>query len=144
DGAQPAGEGQAFFLVHRDLGDTLDLVFDGVFNGDDFVFVVLDLAQRRVESGGLAGASGPGDEHHAVGFGDVAAELRQVRGREADHIQRQLGEFLAHRLLIQHAEHGVFAVNGGHDGNAEVDQAVLVANAKTPVLWDALFGDVQL
>ena len=34
----------------------LNLVFDRIFDGDDLVFVGLDLAQRGVERGGLAAA----------------------------------------------------------------------------------------
>ena len=41
-------------------------------------------------------------------------------------------------------QHGVLAVDGGHDGNAEIDQPVLVAHAETPVLRHALLGDIQL
>src|SRR4051812_34828161 len=70
DGAQAAGEGEAFFLVYRDLGDTADLVFDRVFDGDDLVFVALDFIEGGVEGGGFAGAGGTGDEHHAVGLAD--------------------------------------------------------------------------
>ena len=53
-------------------------------------------------------------------------------------------ELLAHRLLVEHAEHGVFAVDGGHDGDAEVDQAALVAHAEAAVLGHAALGDVEL
>ena len=75
---KPARERQALLLVHRNLRDALDLVLHRVFDGDDLVFVVLDLAERGVERGGLAGAGGPGDQHHAVRLRDVAAELHQV------------------------------------------------------------------
>ena len=116
----------------------------GIFDGDDLVFVGLDLVERGVERGGLAGAGGAGDEHHAVGLLDVAAEAREVLRGEADDIKRELGEFLAHRLFVEHAEHGVFAVHSGHDADAEVDEAALVANAETAVLRDAALGDVEL
>ena len=87
---------------------------------------------------------GTGDQHHAVRLLDVAPELDQIGIREADHVERKLGELLAHRLFVQHAQHGVFAVNGGHDGDAEIDQAALVAHAETAVLRDAALGDIQL
>ena len=125
DGAEAAREGQALLLVDRDLRDALELILDGIFDGDDLVFVVLDLAQRGVERGGFAGTGGAGDQHHAVGLGDVAAEFGEIAFAEADHIERELGELLAHRFLVEHAEHGVFAMNGGHDGDAEIDQAAL-------------------
>src|SRR3984885_12804227 len=34
-------------------------------------------------------------------------------------------------------------MHGGHDGDAEIDQAPLVADAKTSVLGYAPFGDIQ-
>src|SRR5208282_6477434 len=54
---QSAGERQSFFLVHRNLRDAAQLVFDRVFNRDDLVFVGLDLVDGGVERGRLA-ASG--------------------------------------------------------------------------------------
>src|ERR1035437_3240098 len=142
-GAQAAREGEALLLIHRDLGNALDLVFDGVFDGDDLVFVVLDLAERGVERGGLAASGGSGDQHHAVGLRDVAAELDQVGIAEAHHVEREFVELLAHGFLVQHAQYGVLTVDGGHDGDAEIDQAVLIAHAEAPVLRDALFGDIE-
>src|SRR5208283_692741 len=68
DGAQTAGEGQTLFFVDRNLGDAAKLVCDRVFDGDDLVFVGLDLVDGGVEGGGFARAGGAGDEHHAVGF----------------------------------------------------------------------------
>ena len=55
-------------------------------------------------------------------------------------------ELLAHRLLVEDAEHGVFAVNRGHDGNAEVDGALRIAvlHPEAAVLRNAALGDVQL
>ena len=35
-------------------------------------------------------------------------------------------------------------MNGGHDGDAEIDQAAFVADAETAVLRDAALGDVEL
>ncbi len=83
DGAQAAGEGEAFLFVYRNLRDAADLIFDGVFDGDDFVFVVLDFVDGGIERGGLAGAGGAGDEHHAVGLVNVAAEAASSRGHRS-------------------------------------------------------------
>ena len=78
DRAQAAGKGEALLFVDRDLGDAFHLVFDGVFDGDDLVFVVLDFAQRGVERSRFAGAGWARDQHHAVRFHDVAAEFDEV------------------------------------------------------------------
>ena len=95
DGAQAAGEGEALLLVDGNLRDAADLVLDRVFDGDDLVFFALDLVERGVEGGGLAGAGGAGDEHHAVGLLDVAAEAAEVVFGEADDVERELRELLA-------------------------------------------------
>ena len=141
--AQTAREGETLFLIHRDLRDALDLVFDGILDGDDLVFVVLDLAEGRVERGRLAGTSRPRHQHHAVRLANVAAEFDDVGVGETHHIERQLLKLLAHALFVEHAEHGVFAMHGGHDGDAEIDQPAFVAHAEAAVLRHAPFGDIE-
>src|SRR5262249_15478993 len=44
----------------------------------------------------------------------------------------------------EHAEHGVFAMTGGHDGDTQVDEAALVLNAEAAVLRDSAFGDIEI
>src|SRR5579859_1416350 len=144
DGPQSAGEGEAFFLIDRNLRNAVYLVFDRVFDRNDLVFVSLDLVQRGVERGGFAAARGPGDQHHSIGLQNVAPELAQVFFIEADDVQHQVAELFAHRFLVQHAEHGIFAVNGRHNGNAEVDQTSAVFHAETPVLRHAPLGNIEL
>src|SRR5579863_1204710 len=39
DGAKAAREGEPLLFVDGDLGDALELIFDGIFDGDDLVFV---------------------------------------------------------------------------------------------------------
>src|SRR5208283_3857994 len=75
---------------------------------------------------------------------NVAAETAQVFVGKAYHVERELLELLTHRLFVEHAQHGVFAVNRRHDPPAKVDQAVLVAHTETAVLWHALLGNVEL
>src|SRR5580704_6957040 len=75
NGAQSASEGQTFLLIDRNLGDAANLIFNRVFNGDDFVFVGLDFADGRVQSRSFAAAGWSRDQHHAIGFFDVAAEF---------------------------------------------------------------------
>src|SRR5712692_9332847 len=144
DGAQPAGKRQAFFLIDRDLRDPADLIFDRVFNRNDFVFVVLDLIYRRIKGSRFAAARRPGDEHHTVRFFDVAAEAAQVEVVKAHHVECELAELFAHRLFVEHAEHGIFAVDRRHDRNVEVDGALVVLYAETAVLGHAALGNVEL
>src|SRR6202000_2451573 len=125
DAAQAAREGEALLLVDRDLRDAANLVLDRIFDGDDLVLFGLDLVERGVEGGGFARAGGAGDEHHAVGLLDVAAEAAEILFGETDDVEREVVELLGHRLLVEHAEYSVFPVHGGHDADAEVDEAAL-------------------
>jgi hypothetical protein len=144
DGTQAASKGEALFLVDRNLGDALELVFDGIFDGDDFVFVAFDFVDGGVESGGFAGAGGAGDEDHAVRLLNVLAEAFDFEFGEADDVEAKALEFFGKRFLIENTENSVFAVAGGHDGDAEVDETAFVFDAEAAVLWDAAFGDVQI
>src|SRR6185312_10801792 len=146
DGAQAAGKGQALFFVHRNLRNAANLVFHRIFNGDDLVFFGLDLIHRSVERGGLAAARGSGDQHHAIGFFDVAPETLQVILVKPNHVQHQLVKLLAHGLFVENAKHGVFAVNGGHDGDAEINGPLRrsILHAEASILRHSALGNVQL
>ncbi len=143
DGTQPAGEGEALFFVYGNLSDAANLIFDGIFDGDDLVFVVFDFIDGGVERGGLTGTCGAGDEDHAVGLVDVTAEARDVLRVEADYIEIEVTEFFAERFFVEHAKHGVFSVNRRHDRDAEVDETAFVANAEAAILRDAALGDIE-
>ena len=93
DGAQAAREGESLLLVDRNLGDAANLIFDRILDGDDLVFVGLDLVERGVERGGFAGAGGAGHQHHAVGLANVAAEALEVGVGEAYDIEGELLNF---------------------------------------------------
>ncbi len=116
----------------------------GILDGDDLVLDGLDLGQRGVERGGLAGAGRAGHEHHAVGLADVLAEAPQLDLREAEDVELQLGELLADRLLVENTDDRVFAVHARHDRDAEVDGLAAHAQPEAAVLRHALLGDVEL
>jgi len=59
NGAQTAREGESLFLVHGNLGDAAELILDGIFDGDDLVFVGLDLVDGGVERVVLPEPVGP-------------------------------------------------------------------------------------
>ena len=112
DGAQAAGERQPLLFVDRNLGDAANLILDRIFDGDDLVFVGLDLVQRRIERRGLAAAGRPGHQHHAVRLGDVAGETcSRSASPKPTTSSDELLEFLAHRLLVEHAQHRILAVD---------------------------------
>ncbi len=66
DRPQPAGEGDAGLLVDLDLVDRGEGVLDRVLDRHDVAVGAVDLAERRVERGGLAAAGRAGADDHAV------------------------------------------------------------------------------
>ena len=104
----------------------------------------LDLRQRGVERRRLAAAGRPGDQHHAVGLGDVLAEPPQLVLREAEDVEAQLVELLADRFLVENTDDGVLAVHARHDRDAEVDRLARQPQLEAAVLRHALLGDVEL
>src|SRR5439155_1305995 len=143
DGAQSPSEGQPFFLVDGYLGDAADLVLDRVLNGDDLVLFALDFRERRVQRGGFAAAGGTGHQHHAVRLPDEAAKTFQFALGMSQHVEPELAKLLAQRFLVEDAQHGVLAVDGGHDGDAEIDRPAAVAHPEAAVLGNAPLGDVE-
>jgi hypothetical protein len=110
DGAQAAGEGQLDFRVNLYLADPLDLVLDGVLDGDDVLLRRVEPVQGGVEGGGLAAAGGAGDEDDAAGTGQEPLHGREPRIRQP-HV-REVDDPL---LLVQQAQDGPFAEEGGDD-----------------------------
>src|SRR5690242_757617 len=144
DGAQAAGESEAFFLVDGNLGDALELILDGIFDGNDLVLVAFDFVNGGIQRGGLAGSGRPGDQDHAVRLADVAAETFCFLVGEADDVETQALEFFGKGLLVEDAEHGVFSVAGGHDGDTQIDIATLILHAEAAVLGNAALGDIEV
>ena len=63
---------------------------------------------------------------------------------EAQYPEIQGLELLVGTLLVQDPDHRVLAVDRRHDRNAEVDRPSRHPHLETPVLGDALLGDIQL
>src|SRR5712672_397467 len=143
DGTQSASECQPFFLIDGNLRDAANLIFDGVLNGDDLVFVGFNLVNCGVQSGGLTRARRTRHQHHPVWLADVPAKLPHIVLRKAHHVETEVGKFFRQGLLVENAKDRVFSVAGGHDGNAEVHETALVTNAESPVLRNTPLGDVQ-
>ena len=63
---QAAGKGQARFFRNLDLVDALELIFDGVFDGDDFAQGIIDFIQRGVQRRGFAATGRARDQDDSV------------------------------------------------------------------------------
>src|SRR5258708_24792533 len=91
--AQAAREGQSLFLINGNLRDAAKHVLDRIFDGDDFVFVGLDFVHGGVQGGCLAGAGWSGNQHHAVGLANIAAEAARFFRRKAHDVQIEALKF---------------------------------------------------
>jgi predicted phosphodiesterase len=78
------------------------------------------------------------------GDGIASQEFAAIAGPgvEGNGVQ-PVSEQLDLPKLVQDAQHGILAVDGRHDGNAEVDEAICVFDAKTTVLGNTALGDVE-
>src|SRR6185437_10075432 len=140
---QAASKRQSLLFVHRNLGDAADLIFDGIFDGDNLVFVGLDFIDCGVQRGRLARARGARDQDHSVRLANVAPEFAHIMFGEAHYVEVQSPKFLTQRFFIQHAQHSVFAVYRRHDRNTEVDEPAFITHAETAILRNAPLGDIE-
>ena len=62
DRAQACGKGQADLVANLDLDGAFELVFDGIFEGDDLSVFVISLRQSRVEGSCFAATGRAGEE----------------------------------------------------------------------------------
>ena len=139
DVPEPRGEGEADLRLHRDLVDALELILDGILDGDDLLVGRVDLVERAVERGRLAGARGAGHEQDPVGEGDEALEARLGLRGKAEPLERQ-----EDGRAIEEAHHDRFTVDGRDRGHADVDAAAVQHHPNAPVLGEAALGDVHL
>ena len=87
--SQSAGKCQALFLIDRNLCDAANLVLDRVLNGDDLVFLGLNLVHTRIQRCSLAAPGGSCHQHHAVRLVDVAAEFTQIVFVKSNYVESQ-------------------------------------------------------
>src|SRR5215472_4921406 len=134
---------EALFLIDRNLRDAANLVFDRILDGNEFVVIGFDFINGCVQSGGLAGARGSGDQDHAVRLMNVAAETLEFFRGKTDYVQIEVRKLLRKCLFVQHAKNRVFAVAGWHDGHTQVDIPTFILYAEAAILGNAALGNVQ-
>ncbi len=117
----------------------LELVLHRVLDGDDLEVGAIDLVERRVEGGGLAGAGGAGDEEDAVRSPDQSLESLRGAAREAEAIEGQ-----EDGGSVEQPHHDGLAVDGRHGGDADVDPPAVRRDPDAPVLGQAALGDIHL
>src|SRR5262249_5091337 len=127
------------FFGNLDLVDPLELIFNRVFDGDDFADSVVDFVQCGVKRGGFAAAGRAGDEDDAVRQFKYATEAFQLAIVHADIQQvTQLG------VLAEQTHDHCFTVKHGNHRNTNIHFAVFDANFNATVLRQSFFGDVEM
>ncbi|KAG1394739.1 hypothetical protein G6F59_014124 [Rhizopus arrhizus] len=140
DRAQCGAETHADARIDLDLADTGEVVLHRVFHGQDVAGAAVELAQRRIQRGGLATAGRAGHQQHAVGLVDGILEQLLLVRLVAQLVDAQLG-----RTAIQDTQHHLLAEQGRQCAHAEVDLLGLgQVELDAAVLRHALLGDVQL
>src|SRR5439155_14208337 len=133
--AKAARERQPFLFVDWNLGDAVDLIFDGIFDREDLVLLIFDLHQSAIQRGCLAAARRTGNQNHAVRFVDVSPELLHVAFGKSDNFEVQRSELFDYGFLVENTDDGVFSVNGRHNRNTEVDGTSLIPRLESAILW---------
>ena len=139
DRAQRLGERQIDLRVHLRLPNAGQFVLHRVLDGQHVGGSGVHAAQAGVKRRRLARTRGPCDEHDAVRLLNEPRIAAQRLAVHAQAFQREL-----RFRLVQQAQHGAFAVRRRQCADAHVDGAAADAQGNAAVLWQALFGDVEL
>ena len=112
-----------------------------VFGGGDIHAVGIEDIQAGIKRYGFARTSGAGDQHHAVGAVDGLQNQLFLEVFKAQLVNVQRGG-----IGIQNPHHDFFAKQRGQGADAKVNglNAFLEYQLDTPVLRNALFGNIQL
>ncbi len=137
DAAQLRGESLACLGIDLDLGDVVDVVLDGVLDGDDVLLVAVDLAKAGIERGAFARTSRAADNKQAVRLGDQGADLLAHLFAHAEAFQ--IGDL---PFLVKDAHDELFAGHASGRGDAEIDGATVHFCGKAAVLRLPLLGDI--
>ena len=133
------GESQANLGLYLNLIDAVELVFDRVFDGENFLLAIVEMQQRRVERCRLTAAGGSGHQNDAMGPVENIEITRQSGIAEAKRVEAQIDA-----ALIENTQDDAFAVHGRHGGDAQVDFLTAIDQTDTAVLGQAGFGDIEV
>ncbi len=75
DRTQARSEGQLDFGVDLNLTDTVELIFNRVFDGDNVFAAIVEPAQGGIQGGRFPRTGGPGDQKNAMGLKNQLLDL---------------------------------------------------------------------
>ena len=132
------GEINTGFFIDLHLAQAFLRDLNRVFDRPYLALGPIQVAENRVQRGGLARTSGPADIKQSVGFGNGFLDLRPVLRREPE-----LAQWYG-RASAQNAQHHVFHPAGrGNGGYPQLDiQRPIFPEFDFSVLRPAALGDV--
>ena len=114
------------------------MVFNRVFNRDDFYFRRMDLAQERIERCRFAAPRGPRGKLTCRWAGEFL--FQGVRGARMDAELRHRRPWSL--FGVQEAKHDRLAIVTGDEGSAHLNLVLILRNAEAAVLRPVI--DVEL
>ena len=109
DGTKSPCKCEAFFLVHRNLYDSLEKILDRVLDGDKLVFLGVDLVNGGVQRRCLSAPRRACHQDHAVGGSDRPPESSKVLGFHAERIEVQALRTRGELFFCQDADYCRFS-----------------------------------
>jgi len=137
--AQTPRKSQIDRCVDVNLDDAVELIFHGVFRGDDLFGGVVDLVEGGIQSCGFAATRGAGNQQNAVGPLDHLQKAIENVLRHADLMHAD-----AHHVLVQQTHGHGLAVNHGQCRKTNVHVAPVHGQFHTPVLGAAGFRNIEV
>ena len=134
--SQTVGKGQIDARVHLDLPNTIELVLDGVFHGDDIYRGRVDALEGAIEGGRFATAGRSSDQDNAMRAVDKAVIDLEEIARKANVLELKSVPDLSSKRST------TFTKGRGHHGDTNVDLSVARPNGDPSVLREALLGDI--
>ena len=125
-------------IINLRLKYARDLIFDGVFECDDFVFRRVELVDECVECGCFSGASWSRDQYHSLFFLHRAFESTLVHPGNTQSIKVQ--DSIAR---VQDTTHDALTIpcRQRRDTNINVCITSVLPQSKLSVLWN--MGDIE-
>jgi len=139
DRAERSAEGQAPLRVHLHLRHAVELVLDGVLDGQDAASCAVDGVEHRVEQGGLARAGRAVDDREAVGEDTQLAHRRQGVIEQAKALELEGGV-----AALEDAQDGALAEGRRDQAHPQIELAALDVELDPPVLGQGAFGHVHV
>ena len=138
NGAQGRGKRQVRLVVGLHLIDAVDIGLHRVLYGDDVHILLVQLAERRVQSGGLTTSCRPRHQQDPVRMFQNMVKLFQFIG-----FQAELALFLSQRVLGGKTHNDLLSVDRRQNGYTDIKLLPVYDLGDTTVLRLSLLGNIH-